>query len=150
MSISSYETYFYILCLHIILSLIFWPLKPMTALTLTAVCTSQKGNINNFVFIGGSVLWSQASYIYPGYSVSEAIFFLPLSGLFLSFLCFFHGFQIFLLHVCMQVHKVDTNCFYADRSGVKRGRPLSSDTFQMSDCNTSSLKWPFIGALLDS
>lgn len=84
-------------------------------------------------------------------TVSQKLFFfLPLSGLFLSFLCFFHGFQIFLLHVCMQVHKVYMNCFYADRSGVKRGRPLSSDTFQMSDCNTSSLKWPFIGALLDS
>lgn len=75
MSISLYETYFYILCLHIIQSLILWPLKPKTALTLTAVCTSQKGNINNFIFIGGSVLWLQASYIYPGYSVSEAIFF---------------------------------------------------------------------------
>lgn len=148
MSISLYETYFYILCLHIIQSLILWPLKPKTALTLTAVCTSQKGNINNFIFIGGSVLWLQASYIYPGYSVSEAIFF-TFKWL-VSFYFFFHGFQFFLLHVCMQVHKVYTNCFYADRSGMKRGRPLSSDTFQMSDCNTSSLKWPFTGVLLDS
>lgn len=105
MSISSYETYFYILCLHIILSLIFWPLKPKTALTLTAVCTSQKGNINNFVFIGGSVLWSQASYIYPGYSVSKVIFFFTFKWLVSFFFYFIYFSMAFRFFSCMCVCK---------------------------------------------
>lgn len=110
-----------------------------------------KGNITNFILIGGSILWSQTSYIYPVYSISDTIFHsFYVACLHFYFIPWLSDFSpACIIHTCVHAYAQNLSCFYADRSGVKKGCPLPSDTFQMSDCNSSSLKRRFTGAPLD-
>lgn len=89
------------------------------------------------------------------FTVHQTLFFTLLSSLFYLFYCFYYSIQIFfLMHiysisVCMHVHKVSVVSMQTHQYR-KKGCHLPSDSFQISDCNSSSLKQPFIGVPWDT